>query len=86
MGWIYARTYGIMWNAWSPEVSSLNVRKDRLCRMRWKGAFNFRNHGNSKNGGTGTCFAERRKYRFTETRRARNYGIKDSWNIGRKSY
>ena len=25
-----------MWNAWSPAVSSLNVRKGRLCHMRWK--------------------------------------------------
>ena len=36
-GWIYQRMSGIMWNAWSQEVYSLNVRKDRLCRMRWKG-------------------------------------------------
>ena len=25
-----------MWNAWSLEVSSLNVKKGRLCRMRKK--------------------------------------------------
>ena len=30
MGWIYPRASGIMWNAWSLGVSSLNARKVRL--------------------------------------------------------
>ena len=34
--------YGIMWNPWSQEVYSLNVKRARLCHMRWKAfcAFN----------------------------------------------
>ena len=33
---------GIMWNAWSLEACSLNVKRGRLCHMRWKAfcAFN----------------------------------------------
>ena len=38
MGWIFPRAFGIMWNPWSPGVSSLNARKDRLCHMREKGS------------------------------------------------
>ena len=33
---IFPRMYGTKWKALSQAVCSLNVRKDRLCRMRWK--------------------------------------------------
>ena len=36
-GVVYLRMFGIMWKVWSIEAYSLNVRKARLCRMRWMG-------------------------------------------------
>ena len=39
------RMYGIMWNVWSLGVSSLNARKGRSCRMRWKGYLRLRVQG-----------------------------------------
>ena len=41
MEWIYPRISGIMWNVWSLEVYSSNVKKVRLFRMRKKGYYNL---------------------------------------------
>ena len=35
-----------MWNAWSLGVYSLNVKKDRLCRMRKKAFCAFNDNDN----------------------------------------
>jgi hypothetical protein len=42
MGWISPKMFGIMWNAWSLVVSSLNAKRGRLCHTRKKAfcAFN----------------------------------------------
>lgn len=40
--------FGIMWNAWSLEASSLSVRKVRLSRMKKK-AFCLSNNNPSDN-------------------------------------
>lgn len=37
VGGIFPRAFGIMWNPWSPGVSSLNARKGHLCSMKRKG-------------------------------------------------
>ena len=48
MGWISPRISGIMWNAWSLEVSSLNVKKALSCHMRWKATKKRMNAGELK--------------------------------------
>ena len=45
MGWISPKMSGIMWNAWSQGVSSLNVKKARSYHMRWKEYFQLINKG-----------------------------------------
>ena len=50
MVWIFPKVCGIMWNAWSLEVSSLNAKRGRLCRMRWKESWNCQRNEISESG------------------------------------